>query len=45
MLVSEAQEAIAVVADRSQPTALIGAALSQAANGYIARLHPARRKR
>jgi len=45
MLVSEAQEAIALVADRSQPTALIGAALSQAANGYIARLHPARRKR
>lgn len=44
-LVTEAQEAIALVADRSQPTALMGAALSQAANRYTARLHPARRKR
>ena len=43
-MVAEAQEAIAVVADRSQPTALIGAALSQAVHGYTARLHPARRK-
>jgi hypothetical protein len=44
-LVTEAQEAIALVADRSQPTALIGAALTQAASAYVARLHPARRKR
>ncbi len=43
-IVSEAQEAIAVIADRSQPTALIGAALLQAVHGYTARLHPARRK-
>jgi len=44
-IVAEAQEAIAVVADRSQPTALIGAALSQAVHAYTVRLHPARRQR
>jgi hypothetical protein len=43
-IVSEAQEAIAIVADRSQPTALIAAALNQAVHGYAVRLHPARRK-
>jgi hypothetical protein len=43
-IVTEAQEAIAIVADRSQPTALIGAALNQAVHGYAMRLHPARRK-
>jgi hypothetical protein len=43
-IVGEVQEAIAVIADRSQPTALIGAALSQVMQGYTARLHPARRK-
>jgi hypothetical protein len=41
-IVPEAQEAIAVLAERSQPTALIGAALSRAVRGYSARLHPAR---
>jgi hypothetical protein len=41
-IVPEAQEAIAVLAERSQPTALIGAALSRAVRGYAARLHPAR---
>jgi hypothetical protein len=43
-IVAEAQEAIAVVADRSQPTALIAAALIRAVHGYAVRLHPARRK-
>jgi hypothetical protein len=41
-IVPEAQEAIAVIADRAQPTALIGAALSRAVRVYAAGLHPAR---
>lgn len=41
-IVPEAQEAIAVLADKSQPTALIGAALSRSVLAYAARLHPAR---
>lgn len=41
-IVPEAQEAIAVLADKSQPTALIGAALSRSVRAYAARLHPAR---
>jgi hypothetical protein len=41
-IVPEAQEAIAVIADRAQPTALIGAALSRAVRAYAAQLHPAR---
>ncbi|HWX24647.1 MAG TPA: hypothetical protein VN083_06365, partial [Vicinamibacteria bacterium] len=39
---SEAQEAIAVLADKAQPTALVGAILGRAVRGYAARLHPAR---
>jgi hypothetical protein len=41
-IVPEAQEAIAVLADKSQPTALIGAALSRAVRLYSMRLHPSR---
>jgi hypothetical protein len=41
-IVSEAQEAIAVLADKAQPTALIGAALSRIVRTYASRLHPAR---
>lgn len=41
-IVPEAQEAIAVLADKSQPTTLIGAALSRSVRSYAARLHPAR---
>jgi hypothetical protein len=41
-IVPEAQEAIAVVADKSQPTALIGAALGRSVRAYAGRLHPAR---
>jgi hypothetical protein len=41
-IVPEAQEAIAVLADKAQPTALIGAALSRLVRAYAARLHPAR---
>ena len=41
-IVPEAQEAIAVLADKAQPTALIGAALSRSVRAYAARLHPAR---
>lgn len=41
-IVPEALEAIAVLSDKSQPTALIGAALSRSVRGYAARLHPAR---
>jgi hypothetical protein len=43
-VVPEALEAIAILADRSQPTSLIGAALAQAVATYAARLHPSRRK-
>jgi hypothetical protein len=39
---SEAQEAIAVLADKAQPTALIGAILGRLVRAYAARLHPAR---
>ena len=37
-LVPETQEAIAVVAERAQPTALIGAALCRAVRAYAARV-------
>jgi hypothetical protein len=43
-LVAEAQEAIALLADRSQPTALMTAALARAARTYAARLRPLRRR-
>jgi hypothetical protein len=42
-IVAEALEAIAVVADRTQPIPLVGSALSQAAAEYAARLHAQRR--
>jgi hypothetical protein len=38
----EALEGIALLSDKSQPTALIASALSRAVRGYAARLHPAR---
>src|SRR5262245_53560317 len=38
----EAQEAIGVLADKAQPTAMIGAALSRVVRAYASRLHPAR---
>jgi hypothetical protein len=41
-IVPEAQEGIAVIADKAQPTTLIGAALSRLVRSYAARLHPAR---
>ena len=41
-IVPEAQEAIAMLADKSQPTALVGAALSRSVRSYASRLHPAR---
>lgn len=41
-IVPEAQEAIAVLADKAQPTALVEAALSRSVRSYAARLHPAR---
>jgi phosphoserine phosphatase len=41
-IVSEAQEAIAVLADKAQPTALISAALSRVVRSYASRLHPSR---
>jgi hypothetical protein len=41
-IVPEAQEAIALLSDKSQPTALIGAALTRSVRSYAARLHPAR---
>jgi hypothetical protein len=43
-IVPEAQEAIAVLSDRSQPATLIESTLAQAARAYAARLHPARGK-
>ncbi len=43
-IIPEAQEAVCVLADRSQPTALIEAALSQSVRNYTGRLHPSRRK-
>jgi hypothetical protein len=41
-IVPEALEAIAVLADKSQPTAFVGAALARSVRSYAARLHPAR---
>jgi hypothetical protein len=41
-IVPEAQEAIALLADKAQPTALIGAILARAVRTYSAQLHPAR---
>jgi hypothetical protein len=41
-VVAEAQEAIAVLAEKAQPTALLGAALARMVRSYAARLHPAR---
>jgi hypothetical protein len=43
-VVPEAEEAIAVLADRSQPTSLIRPALTQAVRNYSAQLHPSRSK-
>jgi hypothetical protein len=44
VLLPEAQEAIAILADRSQPTALVGAALGRTARAYAERLRPLRRR-
>jgi hypothetical protein len=41
-IVGEAQEAIAILADKAQPTALVSAALSRIVRSYATRLHPAR---
>jgi hypothetical protein len=41
-IVPEAQEGIAVLADKAQPTALVAAALSRSVRAYASRLHPAR---
>lgn len=41
-IVAEAQEGIAVFADKAQPTALIAAALSRCVRAYASRLHPSR---
>jgi hypothetical protein len=41
-IVPEAQEAIALLCEKSQPTALLGANLSRAIRGYAARLAPIR---
>lgn len=43
-IIAEAQEGFCVLADRSQPTALIQATLGQSVRNYAARLHPTRRK-
>jgi hypothetical protein len=43
-VVPGAEEAIAVLADRSQPTSLIRPALTQAVRTYAAHLHPSRSK-
>jgi hypothetical protein len=43
-VVPGAEEAIAVLADRSQPTSLIRPALTQAVRNYSAQLHPSRSK-
>jgi hypothetical protein len=43
-VVPEAEEAIAVLADRSQPTSLIRPALTRAVRSYAAHLHPSRSK-
>jgi hypothetical protein len=43
-VVSEAQEALALLADRVQPIALLTAALTRAVRSYRERLAPARRK-
>jgi hypothetical protein len=43
-IVPEAQEGVCVLGDRSQPTVLLEAALSQTVRNYAARLHPSRRK-
>jgi hypothetical protein len=41
-IVPEAQEGIAILAEKAQPTALLAAALSRAVRSYASRLHPAR---
>jgi len=41
-IVPEAQEAIAILADKAQPTALVGGVLSRMVRAYAGRLHPAR---
>lgn len=41
-VIAEAQEAIVVIADKSQPTSLIGSALQRAGRAYAAGLSPAR---
>jgi hypothetical protein len=43
-IVPDAQEGFCVLSDRSQPSALLEAALGQAVRNYNARLHPSRRK-
>jgi hypothetical protein len=44
-VVSETQEALVLLADRSQPTALVTAALLRVARGYAERVAPSRRAR
>ncbi len=41
-VVPEAQEAIAILAEKAQPTALLAAALGRAVRAYASRLHPSR---
>ena len=41
-IIPEAQEAIALLCEKSQPTALLGANLARAVRGYAARLAPIR---
>jgi hypothetical protein len=41
-VVTAAQEAIAVIADKAQPTALVSAIVRREVRAYAARLHPAR---
>lgn len=42
VVIPDAQEAVAVIADKSQPTALIGGTLARLARVYAARVRPAR---
>ena len=41
-IVPEAQEGLAILAEKAQPTALLAAALSRSVRSYASRLHPAR---
>ena len=43
-IVPEAQEALCVLSDRSQPSVLLESAIGQAVRSYSSRLHPSRRR-